>query len=270
MRNVQNSSGSGRISAAGDGQSSPASDVSDLKTPAARRLKQSVRGPGTQSRKKRKSAPADPIHGEVGRDADLSLLMFTEIHVVPYVGTCSIVTRDKQIGEIGQAVDAGTEEQRDNPTPGIVRGAYPTPVAASGTVMTCWAVGHSERCKDAEGEAKSANPQSRAAGTDAMPTTINWGRGPRWDEKNRQFLFDGKVIHTYKHKAENQFAVLRAFQAAGWERTIKSPLRKDLHSQTLKALNAFAPDEIKFHGDGTGEGLRWEKPGAKQPEGPGA
>jgi len=96
---------------------------------------------------------------------------------------------------------------------------------------------------------------------------INRDAGPRWDEKNREFLIDGVVVHTYKRKAVNQFCVLRAFEAAGWEHSIESPLRKDLHSQTLKALNAHAPDKIEFHGDGTGEGLRWEKPGEKQPNG---
>lgn len=88
--------------------------------------------------------------------------------------------------------------------------------------------------------------------------------GPRWDEKNRQFIIDGVVVHTYKQKATNQLLVLEAFEAERWATLIDTPIDDSKHrTQTLKELNEIARDKIKFRGDGTGERIKWERPSGK-------
>ncbi len=90
-------------------------------------------------------------------------------------------------------------------------------------------------------------------------------KGPQWDAKKHEFLIDGVVVHAYKRKAKNQFLVLEAFELVGWETVIDTPIDDSKQrTQTLKELNKLAPDEIIFRGDGTGEGIKWEKPGRKQ------
>jgi hypothetical protein len=64
----------------------------------------------------------------------------------------------------------------------------------------------------------------------------------------------------------NQEVVLHAFQEEDWPRRIDDPIppspeqdRKRRLNETIKGLNRHqvAP-LIRFHGDGTGEGLYWD------------
>ena len=70
---------------------------------------------GRQPRK----IPAPPaitfLPDRTGEDADHSFLMFTDVHLTPYVATCSIGTSNKQGGEIGQDLTA------DNPVTSKIR-----------------------------------------------------------------------------------------------------------------------------------------------------
>ena len=66
-------------------------------------------------------------------------------------------------------------------------------------------------------------------------------------------------MRAYRHPAQSQTAVLDTFEAAGWPDAIESPIRKDQLGQTLYQLNhKMRPRLIRFHANGTGDGILWE------------
>jgi hypothetical protein len=74
---------------------------------------------------------------------------------------------------------------------------------------------------------------------------------PRWDSGNLALRYGSVVCRQYKRRnAANQFAILNAFQAAGWTRSIESPFGP--HDRTLREtideLNAglAKPSPIRF------------------------
>jgi hypothetical protein len=89
---------------------------------------------------------------------------------------------------------------------------------------------------------------------------------PRWDGELRELRLGGKLLKGYKLPAPNQEAILAAFEEEGWPPRVDDPLppqpeqdpKRRLHD-TLKALNRHQKHQlIRFLGDGTGEGVRWE------------
>lgn len=89
---------------------------------------------------------------------------------------------------------------------------------------------------------------------------------PKWDRDRRQVRFDGRIVKEFKLPSPNQEAVLMAFEEEGWPARIDDPLsptanldpRRRLHD-TIKALNRNQKENVlRFMGDGTGEGIRWE------------
>jgi hypothetical protein len=89
---------------------------------------------------------------------------------------------------------------------------------------------------------------------------------PKWDNQRRQLLFGDEVVKEFKLPSPNQESVLMAFQEEGWPPRIFDPLpplpnldpRRRLHD-TIKALNRKQKQFlIRFMGDGSGEGVRWE------------
>jgi hypothetical protein len=73
------------------------------------------------------------------------------------------------------------------------------------------------------------------------------------------------VVKQFKVPAANQERVLAAFQEEGWPRRIDDPLppspdldpKRRLH-ETISSLNRnLLRPWIRFHGDGTGQGVRW-------------
>lgn len=92
---------------------------------------------------------------------------------------------------------------------------------------------------------------------------------PHWDCDARELSVDGKLVKRFKWSALNQEMVLCAFEEEGWPRRIDDPLPphpdqdpKRRLSDTIKCLNRkqFRP-LIRFHGDGTGQGVSWERVG---------
>ena len=89
---------------------------------------------------------------------------------------------------------------------------------------------------------------------------------PVWDAENRTLYVDKVLVKRFKWRAENQEAILSAFQEEGWPRRVDDPLppkeeqdSKRRLSDTIKCLNKkHAAERIRFHGDGTGEGVVWE------------
>ena len=88
-------------------------------------------------------------------------------------------------------------------------------------------------------------------------------RIPLWDADRRELRLGDEVVKYFRWPAENQEAVLNAFEAQGWPSQIADPLPEDpnicskrrLHD-TIKCLNRRRiTTGIKFHGDGTGRGV---------------
>jgi hypothetical protein len=85
---------------------------------------------------------------------------------------------------------------------------------------------------------------------------------PRWDDDGRTLYFDGKEIKKFRrHPAPNQTELLTAFEEEGWPPTIPDPFTDPQKlEQTIWDINKrLPPGTIRFRGDGTGEGVTWEK-----------
>lgn len=89
---------------------------------------------------------------------------------------------------------------------------------------------------------------------------------PKWDQQRRQLRVGADVVKEFKLPSPNQETVLTAFEEEGWPPRIDDPLtpvphldsRRRLHD-TIKALNRKQKRYLlRFRGDGSGEGIRWE------------
>ncbi len=89
---------------------------------------------------------------------------------------------------------------------------------------------------------------------------------PNWDSDRQMLRVGGLVIKQFKVPAANQEAVLAAFQEENWPPRIDDPLpprgdqnpKRRLHD-TIISLNRNQKERvIRFLGDGSGEGVRWE------------
>lgn len=89
---------------------------------------------------------------------------------------------------------------------------------------------------------------------------------PTWDRDRQQLRVGQAVVKEYKLPAPNQEAVLAAFQEENWPPRIDDPLspqgevdpKRRLHD-TITSLNRNQKQPlIRFLGDGSGEGVRWE------------
>jgi hypothetical protein len=84
---------------------------------------------------------------------------------------------------------------------------------------------------------------------------------PVWDEHAATLSWRGRVIRQFhKNPAKNQRDIIEAFHNEGWPASIADPWRDTRKlNQTLRDLNAsLLPNTIRFAGDATGEGARWE------------
>jgi hypothetical protein len=89
---------------------------------------------------------------------------------------------------------------------------------------------------------------------------------PIWDRDRQQLRAGATVVKQFKVPAPNQEAVLAAFQEENWPPRIDDPLRplaeqdpkRRLHD-TINSLNRNQKHAIiRFLGDGSGQGVRWE------------
>lgn len=89
---------------------------------------------------------------------------------------------------------------------------------------------------------------------------------PAWDAERRCLRFNGMTVKHFKWTAQNQEAILSAFEEEGWPPRIDDPLppqpdqdSKRRLSDTIKCLNRKQDNPIvRFRGNGTGEGIIWE------------
>ena len=90
---------------------------------------------------------------------------------------------------------------------------------------------------------------------------------PIWDIARRILAFQDQIVKQFKCQAVNQEVILSAFQEDGWPPRIDDPLaplpildEKRRLSDAVKALNRKQRHKlIHFRGDGTGQGVVWER-----------
>lgn len=116
------------------------------------------------------------------------------------------------------------------------------------------------------GVAEARRMISHIQATEQRQTHPHQSMTPHWDSNIRELHMCGHVVKRFKWQAVNQETVLSAFQEDGWPAVIDDPLppkpeqdpRRRLHD-TIKALNRNQlKPTIRFRGNGTGEGIRWE------------
>jgi len=91
-------------------------------------------------------------------------------------------------------------------------------------------------------------------------------RRPVWSAQHRELRLAGLLVKRFRWRAPNQETLLAVFEEEEWPHRIDDPLprmpeqdpRRRLHD-TIKCLNRNQEHRlIRFHGDGTGEGVVWE------------
>jgi len=89
---------------------------------------------------------------------------------------------------------------------------------------------------------------------------------PRWDRDRHELRVAGQLVKQFRLPSPNQEKLLTAFQEENWPVRIDDPLppnkkldtKQRLHD-TIKNLNRHQKQRlIRFMGDGTGQGVRWE------------
>ncbi len=89
---------------------------------------------------------------------------------------------------------------------------------------------------------------------------------PKWDRDRHELRLGTKLVKVFKLPSPMQEAILMAFEEEHWPPRIDDPLpghpdllpKRRLHD-TIKGLNRNQKNcLIRFMGDGTGEGIRWE------------
>lgn len=89
---------------------------------------------------------------------------------------------------------------------------------------------------------------------------------PQWDRDRQELRVGNRVVKRFKAPAPNQEAILAAFEEEDWPTRIDDPLpprvdldpKRRLHD-TINSLNRNQKLRlVRFFGDGSGEGIRWE------------
>lgn len=89
---------------------------------------------------------------------------------------------------------------------------------------------------------------------------------PHWDRDRHELRLGSQLIKQFKLPSPNQEVILMAFEEENWPPRVDDPLphskkldaKQRLHD-TIKNLNRNQKARlVRFMGDGTGEGVRWE------------
>lgn len=97
---------------------------------------------------------------------------------------------------------------------------------------------------------------------------------PAWDPELQELRVGRTIIKRFKVPARNQETILAAFQEENWPVFIDDPLpphsdidpKRRLHD-TINSLNRNQKNDlIRFRGNGSGEGIRWELIQPSEPE----
>jgi hypothetical protein len=89
---------------------------------------------------------------------------------------------------------------------------------------------------------------------------------PKWDKERQELRLGDVIVKQFKVPAPNQELILASFEEEGWPPRIDDPLpphpdqdaKRRLHD-TIVTLNRHQRHPlIRFLGDGSGQGVRWE------------
>ncbi len=90
---------------------------------------------------------------------------------------------------------------------------------------------------------------------------------PRWDRDRQELRLGSYLVKQFKVPAPNQEMILAVFQEEGWPPRVDDPLppqpeldaKRRLHD-TINSLNRHQKAPlVRFVGDGSGQGVRWER-----------
>lgn len=112
--------------------------------------------------------------------------------------------------------------------------------------------------------ASPCTPRHTVGVVSPAPATAD--RKPEWDGQRQELRLGDAVVKQFKVPAANQERILAAFQEEGWPVRIDDPLppnseqdsKRRLHD-TINSLNRNQKQNLlRFTGDGSGQGVRWE------------
>ncbi|MBI3466617.1 MAG: hypothetical protein HY000_26690 [Planctomycetes bacterium] len=88
---------------------------------------------------------------------------------------------------------------------------------------------------------------------------------PHWDQRARELSFHGELVKRLNALAWIQIAIFEIFELERWARRIDDPLpyskeksKGRLHDAIVRLNRGQRRPLIRFHGDGTGQGIIWE------------
>jgi hypothetical protein len=91
---------------------------------------------------------------------------------------------------------------------------------------------------------------------------------PVWNRERRELRFRRHLVKRFLRPAKNQQLIIAAFAELRWPERMENPVggpHKRAHEHlrdAVKKLNR-GQDILRFHADGTGQGIRWEVVGPK-------
>ncbi len=109
-------------------------------------------------------------------------------------------------------------------------------------------------------------PRQREVAADANERLPSRNLVPTWDSERLELRMGQVIVKQFKAPAPNQQLILVAFEEEDWPARIDDPLplhpercpKRRLH-ETINSLNRHQKvAAIRFMGDGSGEGIRWE------------
>jgi hypothetical protein len=121
------------------------------------------------------------------------------------------------------------------------------------------------------GEGFLRNIKPEAASTIVQTESLKTGERarlnrPHWDAYRHELRSNGFIVKQFKVPSANQETILAAFEEDSWPPCVDDPLppqpeqdpRRRLHD-TIKSLNRNQKHRlIRFMGNGSGQGVRWE------------
>ena len=119
-----------------------------------------------------------------------------------------------------------------------------------------------EVCKNSSGLILHGSNLRRSTGRLKAPQLR-----PRWDSDRHRLYLGSTIVKEFRLPAANQETILMSFEEEGWPPRIDDPLppgpdtdsKNRLHD-TIKSLNRNQKHFLlRFMGDGTGQGIRWER-----------
>jgi hypothetical protein len=131
------------------------------------------------------------------------------------------------------------------------------------TKRTCFVL-----AETATGPAQATTDACPTAALQRQPSPVASGPAPvpQWDKERQELRVGDLVVKQFKVPAPNQEMILASFEEEGWPPRIDDPLpphidqdsKRRLHD-TIITLNRHQKNRlIRFSGDGSGEGVRWD------------